>query len=588
MGSIPYTGGTTFRVWLPFATQVWVSGSFNEWSTTADPLVSEGNGYWSTDVPAASIGDRYKYVIAGPFIEGVQWRTDPYCKSVENTDDGNGAIVTDTFNWGGDGFQMPVWNELVVYELHVASFNGNASNPGNFSSIIAKLDYLRDLGINAIEILPIFGFPGAYSLGYNPALPFDIESNYGSPDDFKTFIRAAHDKGIAVILDIVLNHFGPDDLDTSLRRPDGWYVDGLDGIYFYSDWRVRTAFGPRPDYGRPEVRAFLKDSALMWLNEYRVDGLRFDSTVNIRNVYGNNNDPASDLPDSWNLLTWINNEIDQNMPWKIAIAEDLQDNPWITLETGEGGAGFDSQWDAFFYWRIVGAVVAAADEDRDMNAVSAALTHSLGVDACKRLIYINNHDQCAAINNNVRLPDRIWRGHADSWAARKRYTLAAGILCTTPGIPMIFQGDEFLAWGSWDPHVDLDWTQLQRFPGIRNLFGDLFRLRKDAGTRTAGLKGQHVSILHVNNTDKLIAYHRWADGGPGDDVVVVANFANRSYDSYTLGFPREGTWYVRFNSDANVYSPDFGNQAGYTTTAEAGSLLGNVGIGAYSLLILSQ
>jgi 1,4-alpha-glucan branching enzyme len=581
MGSIVYPGGTTFRVWLPFATRVCVSGTFNDWATDTTPLASEGNGYWSADIPDAKAGDRYKYVISGPMIEGIQWRTDPYCKSVANTDGAEGAIVEDTFDWGTTHFQMPDWNELVIYELHVASFNGTSSAPGSFDSIIARLDYLSDLGVNAIEILPIFGFPGAYSLGYNPAFPFDIESNYGTPDGFKGFIRKAHEKGIAVILDIVLNHFGPDDLDASLRRPDGWYINGLDGIYFYSDWRGHTAFGPRPDYGRGEVRSYLRDSAMMWLEEYRVDGLRLDSTINIRNVLGNNDDPAHDLPDGWSLMAWINDDIDRTMPWKITIAEDLQDNAWITRETRLGGAGFDSQWDASFYWKLVTAVTAAADGDRDMNEVSAALTHTLGPDACRRLIYFNNHDQCAAINRSLRLPDRIWAGHADSWTVRKRYTLAAGILCTTPGIPMIFQGDEFLTWGSWDPALDLDWGQLDRYPGIRALFRDLFRLRRNFGNRTAGLKGQHVDVFHVNNTDKLIAYHRWADGGPGDDVVVIANFADRSYDSYDLALPREGTWYVRFNSDAHFYSPDFGNQGGFATT-------GAVAIGPYSLLILSQ
>jgi 1,4-alpha-glucan branching enzyme len=579
MGSIPFDSGTTFRIWLPFANQVCVSGTFNAWGRTS--LASEGNGYWSADVAGAHPGDRYKYVIAGPQIEGEMWRTDPYCKSVANTDDANGAIVEDTFDWGPDVFQMPPWNELVVYELHVASFNRSGAAPGDFGSIIARLDYLKDLGVNAIEILPIQGFPGPFSLGYNPAFPFDIESNYGTPDGFKGFIHQAHQKGIAVILDIVLNHFGPGDLDSSLRRPDGWYANGMDGIYFYNDWRGHTAFGPRPDYGRPEVRSFLRDSAWMWLNEYRVDGLRFDSTVNIRNVYGNNDDPAGDLADGWGLLSWINSDVDQHMPWKIMIAEDLQDNTWITRRTPDGGAGFDSQWDSYFYWRIVDAVTAVSDEDRDMDAVGAALTHSLGGDACNRLIYINNHDQCAAINHALRLPDRIWTGHADSWVVRKRTTLAAGILCTTPGIPMIFQGDEFLTWGSWDPQADLDWSQLDRFPGIHSLFRDLFRLRRNEGTGTAGLTGQYVNLLHVNNTDKLIAYHRWKDGGPGDDVVVVANFANWSYDDYVLPLPRPGTWTVRFNSDSDYYSPDFGNHG--SCVAEGG-----VAIAPYSLLILSQ
>ena len=118
-------------------------------------------------------------------------------------------------------------------------------------------------------------------------------------------------------------------------------------------------------------------------------------------------------------------------------------------------------------------------------------------------------------------------------------------------------------------------------------------MRRNWFNQTRGLRGQHVNVHHVNNADKVIAFHRWENGGPGDDVMVVANFCNRSYDSYALGFPRPGYWRVRFNSDWQGYSSDFGNQLGYDTFAGDGSRDGmpfeaNVGLGPYSVLILSQ
>src|SRR5450432_1856879 len=167
----------------------------------------------------------------------------------------------------------------------------------------------------------------------------------------------------------------------------------------------------------------------------------------------------------------------------------------------------------------------------------------------------------------MRLPERIWIGHADSWIAKKRYTLAAAIVFTTPGIPMIFQGDEFLEWGSWNPSDTLDWNKKDQFSGILDLFTSLIHLRRNWYNNSGGLKGQQVNVFHVNNKDKLIAYHRWQNGGSGDDVIVVANFSNTSYNSYNIGFPREGKWYVRFNSDWNGYGADFGNVPGYNTTA---------------------
>jgi 1,4-alpha-glucan branching enzyme len=597
MGAILYPGGTAFRLWAKFATQVFVAGEFNNWSETANPLVSEGNGYWSVDVPGAMEGEQYRYVIHSPFLSTPNWRTDPYARRVEN-DKGNGFITSSDYDWGMGSINMPEWNELVIYELHVGTFYDLYTDgiPGDFEAITRKLDYLKDLGINAIELLPIYGFPGKTSLGYNPALPFDIESSYGTNNDFKNFIKTVHENGIAIILDVVYNHLGPDDLDTALWRIDGWYENGGGGIYFYNDWRRQTAFGDRPDFGRPEVRQFIRDNVQMWLNEYRVDGLRFDSTINIRNVYGNNNDPAHDLPEGWELMQQLNDEIDLRQPWKITIAEDLQNNDSINLNTGSGGAGFDSQWDSSYYWPIRNALVTADDENRDMNSVKEAIQHRFGTDPLTRIIYSENHDEVAAINHKVRLPESISPGFADSWYAKKRSTLGAVITFTSPGIPMIFMGQEFLSWGSWHESTPMDWSNLTNFGGIHDLYQRLIQLRRNWENNTRGLLGANVNVFHINNDDKLIAYHRWENGGPGDDVIVVINFANRSYDSYTIGFPQEGIWHVRFNSDWRGYSPDFGNIPGYDTTAgkavqgdiDGLPYIGDIGIGPYSALILSQ
>ncbi len=223
--------------------------------------------------------------------------------------------------------------------------------------------------------MPIAEFAMDSSWGYNPAQPFSVEAALGGPQGLYRFVKAAHAHGIAVLIDVVYNHFGPGDLD--LWRFDGWSRRDHDGgIYFYDNVRAQTPWGDtRPDYGRPEVRQYIRDNALFWLNKYRLDGLRFDSVVNMRNRGGNNNDPGNDLPDGWSLLQWINDEIRARQPWKITIAEDLQNNDWITRETSAGGAGFGSQWDAAFVHPIRDAIIAASDSDRDLQAVAAALLH---------------------------------------------------------------------------------------------------------------------------------------------------------------------------------------------------------------------
>ena len=410
MGAILYSGGTAFRVWAKFAQKIYVVGEFNNWSETANPLASEGNGYWSVDVPGAKKGQQYRYLIHSPFLAKPHYRTDPYAERV-NKESGNSYITSSEFDWGTNHFNMPSWNELVIYELHVGSFYdlNNQDIPGNFADIISKLDYLQELGINAIELLPISGFPGETSLGYNPALPFDVKSSYGTNEDFKNFIKTLHAKGIAILLDVVFNHWGPDDLDKALWQIDGWSQDNGGGIYFYNDWRRQTNFGDRPDFGRPEVRQYIRDNVQMWLDKYQIDGLRFDSTGTIRNVYDNNNDPAHDLPEGWSLMQWLNDEINSRQPWKITIAEDLKGNEWITKDTGSGGAGFDSQWDSSFYWAIHSALVNPSDEGGDMYSVKNAIEQRFGTNALTRIIFTESHDEVAEINHKMRLPEAMQR-----------------------------------------------------------------------------------------------------------------------------------------------------------------------------------
>jgi 1,4-alpha-glucan branching enzyme len=583
MGTILYLGGAAFRVWAPFADKVFAAGTFNHWSTTANEFASEGNGYWSVEVPGAAVGDEYQFVIHNG--EQRLWRKNPYASEVVNSS-GNAIIHDPDFDWSGDEFTMPPWNELVIYEMHVGSFNDvSAAGPGTFDDVVPKLPYLRDLGINAIEIMPVLEFPMSFSWGYNPSDPFAVEAGLGGPRGLHRFVKAAHGHGLAVILDVVYNHFGPGDLD--LWRFDGWSdQDHNGGIYFCDNARAQTPWGAtRPDYGRPEVRQYLRDNALFWLNKYRIDGLRFDAVNAIRAVNG------QELPDGWSLLQWIHEEIRASQPGKITVAEDLQNNEWITKPAGAGGAGFCSQWDAGFVHPIRAAIIAQDDADRDLEAVRNALLHRYNDEAEQRVIYTESHDEVA--NGHARVPEEIWPGNAGSWFSRKRSTLGAALVFTAPGIPMIFQGQEFLEDRYFRDSEPLDWTKLETHRGIHTLYRDLIRLRRNWFNETRGLRGGHINVHHLDSAEKIIAYHRWQSGGPGDDVVVVANFANRVHDAYALGFPRAGNWRVRFNSDWQGYSDDFGNTAGFDCWASAEGwdgmpFRGTIGIGPYSVLILSQ
>ncbi|HEX2211351.1 MAG TPA: alpha-amylase family glycosyl hydrolase [Longimicrobium sp.] len=590
MGAVLHAEGTTFRVWAPHAAGVSVMGSFNGESPDASPLARDGDsGYWSADVPGVQAGDTYKFVIRtedGRVLE----KRDPYARDV--THSVGWCLVTDpSFDWGEDtGYRSPDRDDLLIYEVHVGTFNDEPGDgPGNLESVIRRLDYVKELGFNCIEIMPTSEFAMSHSLGYNPAHIFAVEEAYGGPRGLKMLVKEAHARGIAVILDVVYNHFGPSDLD--LWQFDGWTENGKGGIYFYEDWRSSTPWGDtRPDYRRGEVRQFIRDNALFWLEEFRLDGLRWDATGQIRNARGGNH-PGDDLPEGWEMIRWINGEVNARQPWKLLIAEDLQTNAAVTRDPDHGGAGFDSQWDARFVHPVREAVITPDDGARHMHAVADAIRFTYDGDPIKRVIYTESHDE--VMNGRARVPYDINPADAASWESKKRSTLAGALVFTSPGIPMIFQGQEFLEDGWFVDTDPLDWTKLERFAGIHLLYRDLVHLRRDAHGTTRGLRGPNVSVHHVNDGDKAVAFHRWLDGGPGDDVVVIANFANRAYDEYRVGVPRDGEWKVRFNSDWNGYSPDFGNHHSWHAEAEDIPRDGmpwsiGVGLGPYTALILSQ
>jgi 1,4-alpha-glucan branching enzyme len=390
-----------------------------------------------------------------------------------------------------------------------------------------------------------------------------------------------------VILDVVYNHLGPSDLD--LWQFDGWSENGRGGIYFYNDNRAVTPWGEtRPDYGRGEVRQYLLDNAIMWLEEYHVDGIRFDCTQFIRTVDGFD---VQELPDGWSLLQWINSQITQKFPGAITIAEDLQNNRWLTKEVGAGGAGFASQWDAMFVHPIRQAVITPQDEQRSLVAIRDAILYRYNDDAFDRVIYSESHDEVA--NGHARVPQEINPNDPKGWYAQKRSTLAAAMVFTSPGIPMLFQGQEFLEGGWFRDTVPVDWDQCAEFHGIVRLYRDLIGLRCNNEGFTRGLCGQFTQVYHLNDERKVIAFHRWDKGGISDDVVIVANFLHDVQDGYIIGFPAQGKWKLRFNSDWEGYNDDFQNNPSTDIIAEQGECDGlpyhaGVSLGSYSVLIFSQ
>ncbi len=580
-------GGVAFRVWAPNAETVSVVGTFNQWDATKHPLEREETGDWFGVVPEAKAGDEYLYVLRRG--EQEMKRIDPRALKVTNSI-GNGVLWWPDPRDAGPRFKLPPQNEMVIYELHTGSFNTPKGAAGTFDSVIAKLPYLRDLGINVIEIMPVAEFAGDFSWGYNPAHPYAVESAYGGPEKFQAFVKAAHEHGIGVILDIVYNHFGPSDL--SIWQFDGWHENGQGGIYFYNDWKAKTPWGEtRPDYGRGPVRTYLRDNAVMWLRDFGVDGLRWDMAVYIRTVNGNDGDPNDLLQDGWSMMQWINEDLRREIPSAFTIAEDLHNSESLVKGTSAGGAGFNTQWDAAFVHPVRATMIARDDNERNLDAIIGALKNAYDGDSFKRVVYSESHDEVA--NGKARLPSEIDPGGAGGFFAKKRSILGAALTLTAPGVPMLFQGQEFLEDEWFRDSVPVDWTKLERFAGVHRCYRDLIALRLNRNGHSGGLTGAYLNTHHVDHALKVLGFHRRYFGGPGDDVIVMMNLSNATHLEQAIGVPSEGVWRVRVNSDAKKYSDDFHDLRVEDMTAIAEPLDGlshrvKLALAPYSFVILSQ
>ena len=536
-----------FRVWAPFAQEVSVIGDFFKWQPVAMTKDAE-TGVWEAKVAEVEAGHGYKYQIKG--YDGVtRYLNDPRARALTDSDDGAGVISDGRFDWEGlEKIEMVPRDQQVLYELHVGTFvRPDPATSGNFHTAISKLDYLRDLGVTTIELMPITSMATSYGWGYAPSALYSVENSYGGSYGLKKFVREAHRRGLAVILDIVYNHFGP---RAALWQFDGWSENNRGGIYFYNDERGDTPWGARPDYGRPEVRDFILDNVSMWLNEYHVDGFRLDSTIYMRNTAGRNNDPAHDIPDAWRLMMDINNRAHKIKPDALVIAEDCAGNGQITNAQIYGGAGFDSQWDLGLPHVIRGALRVGNEPVGLQNLINVQ-GQSFNGDWRQRIVFSDSHDTAANGNERIvamAVPD------THSVGARRIAILCSAIALTTPGVPMLLAGSEFLQGEDFNEWNSLDWDNASKFRGIVEAHRHLIALRKNAYGDTGGLLSGDIRVLMQDENCRVLMYQR------GDEneqpVIVLINFSNYKWKNYTLPLPY-GDWQIKFNSSWKGYSSDF-------------------------------
>lgn len=525
-----------FKVWAPTRTSCYVRGTFNGWGMTS-PLTKQGE-YFVGKISNVPDRAEYKY-----YFNNSVWNTDPRARGLNAAGASYNAYVENPFRyaWGDSNFATPNWDQLVVYQLHIGTFAGNndplgsTAFPSGYRDVGNRAAHLKELGVNAVQVCPWVEFPGDLSAGYNPITQWSPEWKYGTPDDLKFMIDKLHQNGIAVLLDLVWNHFSP--TDNFL-----WNYDGTQ-IYFDTP-QVDTPWGSQANFGISAVADYFANSSLYWFEEFHVDGYRMDATA-----YMN---PGSHAASGWALMQRLNNEKNNRWADKITIAENLPNNEWVSMPTAGGGAGFDSQYHMLFRDNVRNAIFTAAFGDPDMNAVRSGLLGSGPyIHYTKALNYIQLHDEAWPSSGGQRLVKTIDSTYPsnDQWATG-RSKLAEGLVLTSPAIPEFLQGDEWLediGFGAESTNR-LDWSKKTLYAPVFNFYKRLAFLRRTL----PGLKSSaYIYVSHVNEGGNVIGFRRYDNSG--NNIMVVANFSNTDYANYRIGVPEGGQWMELVNSQDAAY-----------------------------------
>jgi 1,4-alpha-glucan branching enzyme len=572
-----------FRVWAPNANSVTVRGDFDNWreekmNREAARTGGGATGYWFLESRKARPGDKYMFRVDG------NDRRDPAARALAHVDrvaGGTAAVVVDAsaFRWDSSvKWETPPANELVVYQLHPGTFAaGIGGHDSVFLKCLKRLPYLKELGVNAIQLLPVNEFNGDHSWGYNPSDTFAVERAYGGGDDFRTFVQECHRNGFAVLLDIVHNHYGD---GGNPQYAAIWQFDSSSGrgSYFYPNGiKADTEWGPRPDYSRQEVRDWIHASVKMFLEEYRLDGFRWDSIHNVRYVPADGEAPN---PDGDRLLKDVNEWMEKAYPRALRIAEDHAFD--------RGGVGFQAQWHSHFR-NLIANFVATNDSARNVTAFAEDLKNQPSP-PFRWVLFPECHDSAGDLNNHHRMPAVIDPQNPNSRRARALSLLANGIALTLPGIPMFLQGYEMNETADFSAQTPVHWAKAD--PNLLRAYADLIHLRRNTKGLTPGLLGDDFYLLAADPAAQVIAYYR-RDSSKSRDfaTVVVFNFSPRAHTAFPIRFPTPGNWYCHYNSALKTYCPDFdgvGLKPGGGFSLPGSQTRLPLDIGAWSMQIFSR
>ncbi|WP_369139812.1 1,4-alpha-glucan branching protein GlgB [Modestobacter versicolor] len=562
--------GVSFAVWAPNARGVKVTGDFDYWEARAYPMRSLGSsGIWEIFVPGAAVGTRYRFHVLG--ADG-QWRvkSDPMAFATEVPPANASVVTTSTHQWGDDEWLAAradgKWHEraMSVYEVHAGSWRQGLSYREMADELVA---YVKDAGFTHLEFMPLAEHPFGGSWGYQVTSYYAPTSRFGSPDDLRYLVDAAHQAGIGVIVDWVPAHFPKDE----------WALARFDGTPLYEhpdpnrgeqlDWGTYVF-----DFGRPEVRNFLVANALYWAQEFHVDGIRVDAVASM--LYLDYSRPDGQwTPNQYGgrenleavaFLQEMNATVYREVPGVVTIAEESTAWPGVTRPTYLGGLGFGFKWNMGWMHDSLGYM---SKQPVYRSFHHSQLTFSLVYAFSENYTLPISHDEVVYGKGSL-----LRKMPGDRWQQLANLRAYLGYMWAHPGKQLLFMGSEFGQLSEWAESRSLDWWHLDdpAHRGVLDLVRDLNTVYKD----TEALWSQDVDPAGFQWIDandaggNTLTFLRYGKGG--QVLACVSNFSGQPHADFRIGLPRGGRWRELVNTDFQGYGGSgVGNLGGVDAVPES-------------------
>jgi 1,4-alpha-glucan branching enzyme len=551
--------GTRFAVWAPNAESVQVCGVFNNWDKNSHPMCPRNGGIWELFIPGVKPGDIYKYFVRSRLNLHQQMKADPFAAYSEVAPRNASAV------WDSSAY---VWNDgdylasraksrvleepMMVYEVHLESWiHGPHNKPLSYRELAHRLvSYVKDLGYTHIELMPILEHPFSGSWGYQVTGYFAPTSRFGPPEDFKYFVDQCHLHGIGVILDWVPAHFPKDAHGLALFDGTRLYEHDDPRQGEHRDWGTLIF-----NFGRSEVRSFLLSSAMYWLEEFHLDGLRVDAVASM--IYLDYSREGGDwIPNQYggreNLeaLSFLRrfNEVCHSIPGTFTVAEESTSFPAVTTPVFLGGLGFTMKWnmgwmhDMFKYFKC---------DPFFRRFHHQNITFSLLYAFTENFLLPISHDE--VVHGKASL---IGKMPGDEWRRFANVRAFMAYMYGHPGKKLLFMGQEFGQYEEWSEKRPLRWELLQfgLHSGLQSLVRDLNHLvHRHPALYEVDFHWDGFEWIDFSDVENsIISFVRW-DKSHSRPLVFVCNFAPVVRYHYHLGAPLPGQWREVLNSDSTIY-----------------------------------